>query len=93
MSTLRIKGAWWVCGRARVSNPGHADFQVGKLYARTEDDKIYVHRKTQFTNPKGMVEQVRRRRVIDTEFWNFHADDAEAVAYFANHFEPGEPRS
>lgn len=90
--TVKIKGAWWVSGRATVSDPPRRDKQVGTLYARGLDDKIYEHRVTEFVDPKGMVDQIKRRGCIELRFWKFKTDDSAAAAYYDNHFEPGEPR-
>lgn len=83
---VAIKAAWFSDQRATVGGK-----RCGYVYARDEAERIYRHRITEFHNPRQFVEAINRAGVIDLDCWDFHADDSEAVAYFANQTD-GEDR-
>jgi len=87
---IQITGAWWISGRAEVHGPSGV-FKVGTILARDRQDRIYRLDRTEFRDPAATLARINRARQINPALWSFKADDAEAAAYYANHFEPGEP--
>jgi hypothetical protein len=88
---IKITGAWFVDGRAETHGPDGKK-RCGQVLARDEQDRIWKHNQFAYKNPRQFVEAVKSFGRIDPKHWSFKADDSEAAAYYANHFEPGEPR-